>query len=163
MAATANTQFPLPGYETTFITKTEISDEMLKTLCEKIVGIIKDFKGEVIAQEDWGKKKLAYSIEKESRGHYTHLVYTGEGAVVAEIERNLRLNENVVRFLTIRVAAEFNEENYKKHKEAMVQATKKRDEEREARREARESRDGSREDYREHRRRAPVAAEADSE
>ncbi len=105
----------LPGYETVFITRVDLTDEGLKTLKDRIIAIIGNYKGELVYQEDWGKRKLAYPIHKETRGHYTYLVYTGTGDVVAEIERNLRLHDHVVRFLTVNLAKEFDQEVF--HKE----------------------------------------------
>jgi small subunit ribosomal protein S6 len=125
------------GYETTFITRAEMNDEQLKTLQEKLKEVIAQFKGEVVAFEDWGTKKLAYKIEKESRGRFSHFVYTGLGNVVSEMERNLRMNDFVMRFLSVNVAKEFNQEEYLKRKEAIKTQAKKREEEREARREER--------------------------
>lgn len=102
----------LPGYETTFITRVDLSDDALKTLKDRLTAIIASFGGEVIYQEDWGKRKFAYPIQKEIRGQYTHLVYTGKGEVVAELERNLRLQDSVLRFLTINLAKEFKKDIY---------------------------------------------------
>ena len=90
-------------YETTFITRPEMMDDALGSLKERVSAAVKTHKGEVKKLEDWGKKRLAYSIQKENRGHYTHLVYSGDEGVVYEIERNLRLNEHVIRFLTVKV------------------------------------------------------------
>ena len=104
----------LPGYETVFVTRIDMTDDALKTLREKILTVLKTFGGDVVYQEDWGKRKLAYPINKETRGHYTFLVYTGKGDVVAEVERNLRLNEFVIRFMTINLAKEFDLEVYNK-------------------------------------------------
>ena len=104
----------LPGYETVIITRIDMTDDALKTLKEKIITVLKTFGGDVVYQEDWGKRKFAYPINKETRGHYTFLVYTGHGDVVAEVERNLRLNEFVVRFMTINLAKEFDLEVYNK-------------------------------------------------
>src|SRR4051812_561090 len=99
--ANTSTAKALAGYETTVVTRSEMSDENLKALQERLNGIVASFKGEVILSEDWGKRKLAYPIAKESRGHYTYLVYTGEGEIVHEMERNLRLHEHVLRFLSV--------------------------------------------------------------
>jgi small subunit ribosomal protein S6 len=125
------------GYETTFITRSELSDEKLKELQERLNGIVGQFKGELVLNEDWGKRKLAYPIQKESRGHYTYFVYSGEGDIVHEIERNLRLNEHVLRFLTVNLEKEFDAEKFKKHRAEIHAAAKRREEEREARREER--------------------------
>jgi small subunit ribosomal protein S6 len=104
----------LPGYETTFITRVDQSEEALKTLKDRLFGIIKDFKGEVVYQEDWGKRKFATPMQKEIRGQYTHVVFTGDTGVVAELERNLRLNESTLRFMTVVLAKEFSKEEYLK-------------------------------------------------
>lgn len=105
----------LPGYETTIITKTELTDEALKTLSDKIEKIISDFQGDVVYTEDWGRKKLAYPIQKESRGRYTYLAYTGKGGVVQEIERNLRIAEPVLRFATVKLSDSFDADWYHKN------------------------------------------------
>jgi small subunit ribosomal protein S6 len=104
----------LPGYETTFITRVDLSDDGLKTLKDRMSAIVKEFGGEMVYEEDWGKRKFAYAIEKETRGHYTHFVYTGRGDVVHEIERNLRLHESVLRFMTVNLSKEFAKDVYSK-------------------------------------------------
>jgi len=123
------------GYETTFITRSELTDEALKTLQERISQVVSTFQGEVVLAEDWGKKKLAYPIKKESRGHYTYMVYTGKPGVVHEIERNLRLHDHVLRFLTVNLDQEFDAPEFKKQRADIHAAAKRREEEREARRE----------------------------
>lgn len=133
----ATTAGNAPGFETTFITRPEMSDEALKALVEKVNGAIAAHKGEVVMSEDWGKRKLAYPIAKEQRGQYTYVVYTGRGDVVTEVERNLRLNEHVLRFLSVNLAKEFDAEEFKKARVAAQAAAKRREEEREARREER--------------------------
>ncbi len=127
----------LPGYETTFITRPEISDDHLKSLQDRLSQIVTNYKGEVVLTEDWGKRKMAYPIKKESRGQYTYLVYTGTGDVVHEIERNLRLHEHVLRFLTVNLDQEFDAPQFRKQRSDVHAAAKRREEEREARREER--------------------------
>lgn len=137
MAKAAGPEVRPSGYETTFITRAEMTDDALKALNEKIAGIVKNYQGEVVLTEDWGKRKLAYPIQKESRGHYTYLVYTGRGDVVHEIERNLRIQDHVLRFLSVNLDKEFDPEAYQKRRAEIQAAAKKREEEREARREER--------------------------
>lgn len=137
----------IPGYETTFITRAELSDEALKTLQERVTGAISQFNGEVVLNEDWGKKKLAYPIQKETRGHYTYLAYTGTPGVVHEIERNLRLHEHVLRFLSVNLDKEFDAETFRKKRAEGQAAAKRREEEREARREERAAERRSERDY----------------
>ena len=104
----------LPGYETVFLNRVDMTDEALKQLKEKLFGIVQAFDGELVYQEDWGKRKLSYPIQKETRAQYTYFVYTGKGDVVAEIERNLRLTDTVLRFMTVNLAKEFNKETFMK-------------------------------------------------
>src|SRR5690242_19374317 len=105
-----------PGYETTFITRSELSDDGLKVLQDRLSQVVSSFQGEVVLTEDWGKRKLAYPITKENRGHYTYLVYTGTGNVVHEIERNLRLHDHVLRFLTVNLDQEFDASQFTKQR-----------------------------------------------
>ena len=130
----------LAGYETTFITRPEMNEDALKALTDRLISIIPSFGGELVLQEDWATKRLAYKIEKESRGRYTYLVYTGNGNIVAEIERNLRMNDFVMRFLSVNLAKEFEQDSFMKRREEIKAQAKKREEEREARREEREAR-----------------------
>jgi small subunit ribosomal protein S6 len=127
----------LPGYETTFITRGEMNDDSLKELGERVRGIITSFGGEVVTTEDWGKRKLAYPIEKETRGQYTYFVYTGKEGVVHEIERNLRIHDHVLRFLSVNLDDEFEAQAFVERRAKLQAAAKKREEEREARREER--------------------------
>jgi small subunit ribosomal protein S6 len=136
MAQSSSAQV-LAGYETTFITRSEISDDAQKALVERLSSVVANFGGEVVLSEDWGRRKMAYPIQKESRGLYTYVVYTGKGDVVHEMERNLRLNEHVLRFLTVNLASEFDAEAFRKRRADIHAAAKRREEEREARREER--------------------------
>lgn len=135
----ATTPQKLAGYETVFITRPEMAEDQLKALNERLTNAIKGFTGEIILTEDWGSRKLAYKIQKESRGRYGYIVYTGAGNVVAEVERNLRLNEHVLRFLSVNLAKEFEQEAFMKHREELKAQAKRRQEEYEARKREREA------------------------
>ncbi len=137
MSSTQKVEIRPSGFETTIITKNDLSDEGLKLLQERIAQIATQFGGQMVMQEDWGKKRLAYTIKKESRGHYTYLVYTGNGDVVHEVERNLRIHEHVLRFLTVHLDREFDPEQFKKARLDAQEAAKRREAERETRREER--------------------------
>jgi small subunit ribosomal protein S6 len=104
----------IPGYETTFIHSPDVTDESLATLKKKLEGVIASFGGELVQTDDWGKRKLAYPIRKETRGHYTFMLYTGKPGVVAEMERTLRIQDNVIRFLSINLEQEFDVSKYEK-------------------------------------------------
>lgn len=95
------------GYETTYILRPDVTEDGQKTFLEKLKGIIAAYGGQVVAVEDWGKRRLAYPIQKESRGYYTYILFTGNNALVAELERNMRINEQVIRFLSIKISDDY--------------------------------------------------------
>lgn len=102
------------GYETTYITRPDVSEDAQKTFLEKLKGIVAAHGGQILATEDWGKRRLAYPIQKESRGYYTYLLFTGNNSLVAELERNMRINETVLRFLSVKLADDFDPAKHKR-------------------------------------------------
>ncbi len=90
-------------YETIFITLPDLSEEEQAALQEKIRSLISAYKGEIINLEDWGIKKLSYEIRKNKNGRYYFLDYRAVPDLVREIERNFRLNDRVLRYLTVKV------------------------------------------------------------
>ena len=88
-------------YETTFIVQPEISDEGGQAILSKLDGILKTGGATRLMCEDHGKRKLAYEVRKFHKGHYYTLMFLDEGTVVPDLERVLRLEESVLRFLTI--------------------------------------------------------------
>lgn len=93
-------------YETTFIVQPEISDEGTKAILGRLDGILASAGATRLMCEDHGKRKLAYEISRFHKGHYYTLMYLDSGKVVPEVERSLRLDESVLRFLTVQVATE---------------------------------------------------------
>jgi small subunit ribosomal protein S6 len=92
----------LRRYETIFITNPELSEEDQNVLQEKVRSIMANWKGEIIKIEDWGPRKLSYQIRKNSRGRYFLVDYLTEApALVRELERTLRLNDGILKFLTV--------------------------------------------------------------
>ena len=88
-------------YETTFILEPGFDEGKVNEEIERVSQWIRDLGGELLEVQRWGKKRLAYEIEKKRDGIYTLLLYQGAGAMVKEIERRLRLNESVMRVLTV--------------------------------------------------------------
>jgi small subunit ribosomal protein S6 len=89
-------------YETLFILKPTLTDEETAAQVGKIKTILTNEGAELLATDDMGMRKLAYPIEKNDRGCYTVLLYKAEGTMLNELERNLRINEEVLRFLTVK-------------------------------------------------------------
>ncbi len=104
----------LIGYEATFIFSPDVTEELEKNFVEKLKGIIGNHNGTLVLSESWGRKRLAYPIQKETRGLYQHMVFGGDNKLVAELERNMRINEKVMRFLTVKLSDDFNAAEYKR-------------------------------------------------
>ncbi|MFZ5861375.1 MAG: 30S ribosomal protein S6 [Nitrospirota bacterium] len=89
-------------YETIFIVKTSLTDEELSSLVGKMRGVIEKHGGEILKTENWGKKKLAYEVRKEKKGAYVFFRFRGPGGLVSELERQYRVEDAVIKFLTIK-------------------------------------------------------------
>lgn len=90
-------------YECTFIARHDMSPADVQKLTESLSKIITDGKGKVVKSEYWGLRNLAYKINKAGKGHYTMLGLDAPYAAVAEMERQMRINEDIIRNLTIKV------------------------------------------------------------
>ena len=88
-------------YETTFILEPGLDEVRINEEAERVSQWIRDLGGEVLEVQRWGKRRLSYEINKKRDGIYTLVLYQGPGALVKEIERRLRLNESVMRVLTV--------------------------------------------------------------
>jgi small subunit ribosomal protein S6 len=89
------------NYETTFILEPGLDEARINEEIEKVTQWITSLNGEVVEIQRWGKRRLAYEIGKKRDGIYTLIHYTGPGALPREIERRMRLNESVIRVLTV--------------------------------------------------------------
>ena len=90
-------------YETLVVGAPTLTEDESAAIVTGLEGTIAEGKGTLIRTEPWGKKRLAYRIDKFDEGYYTLLFYEAEPAVVHELERRIRLNESLVRFLTVKV------------------------------------------------------------
>ncbi|MBC93472.1 MAG: 30S ribosomal protein S6 [Rhodospirillaceae bacterium] len=93
----------MPLYEHVFIARQDISSAQVEGLVETFSGLIQKDGGKIIDVEHWGLKNLAYRIKKNRKGHYVMLNIDSPVAAINELERNERLNEDVLRYLTLRV------------------------------------------------------------
>jgi small subunit ribosomal protein S6 len=87
-------------YETVYVLDPSFDENKANEESEKVSGWIKDLGGNVVEVQKWGKRRLAYEINKKRDGVYTMIVWEGVGSNVKEVERRLRLNEYVMRALT---------------------------------------------------------------
>jgi small subunit ribosomal protein S6 len=90
-------------YEHVVVTRPDISPQQVDALVEDITKIVTEGKGKVGKTEYWGLRNLAYPIKKSRKAHYSLLNIDGPGDLIAEIERRHRINEDVLRFLTVKV------------------------------------------------------------
>ncbi len=90
-------------YEHIFMARQDVSAQAVEALIEQFKGIVETGGGKVGKVEYWGVKSLAYRIKKNRKAHYSLLNISGPAAAVAEMERQMRINEDVLRFITIRV------------------------------------------------------------
>lgn len=89
-------------FDTTFIVQPEISEEGREALILKLRGVLERAGAVPLEVDDMGKKKLAFEIKKFQKGHYLSLFYLDKGQSVAELERAMRIDESVLRWLTVR-------------------------------------------------------------
>ena len=101
-------------YETIFILRPSLSEDEITTIIENTQKIILDEKGSIISLCRWGLKKLAYNIKKENQGQYIFCDFAGTPAAVAEVERKFRIDDAVLKYLTIKTVDSINEADIEK-------------------------------------------------
>ncbi len=90
-------------YEHVFLTRQDVSSQRVDELVEQFKGVIETGGGSVGKTEYWGLKSLAFRINKNRKAHYTLMNIDGPHQAISEMERQMRINEDVLRFLTVRV------------------------------------------------------------
>ncbi len=93
-------------YETIYIVRPDLADEELKGISAKVQEVITSMKGDFRRLEDWGVRKLAYPINKVTRGRYYYLRFDGDAPLIAELERRLRLDDKVIRYQSVKLEKE---------------------------------------------------------
>ncbi len=93
----------MPIYETVFIARQDLSEAQVKTLTEAASKIIEDQKGKVLKTENWGLRTLAYKINKNRKGHYVLIESDASADAIIELERTMRINEDIMRYMTIKL------------------------------------------------------------
>ena len=88
-------------YETIVIIDPDLSKEAETPIFERLKDLIPQYNGFLIETDDWGTKKLAYDIKKKNRGHYVRLDFCGDGALIQEMERFFRIDDKVMKFMTV--------------------------------------------------------------
>jgi small subunit ribosomal protein S6 len=95
----------MPLYEHVFLARQDLAQAQVDALAEAATKIVTDGNGKVIKTETWGLRGLAYRIQKNRKAHYVMLEIDAPAGVIAELERQTAINEDVIRYMTIRVDA----------------------------------------------------------
>ena len=115
----------LNQYETVFIMTPVLSDEQMKETVKKFKDYLVDKGAEIILEDNWGMRKLAYPIQKKSTGFYHLMEYKVEGSLLRDFEVAFKRDERIMRFLTVKLdkhAIAYNEKKRRKAKEEKSQA-----------------------------------------
>lgn len=91
-------------YETTFIIDPLLKDEKIETTLNGVVDFILKNGGEDLTIDKWGKKRLAYEIEKKQYGYYVNIVFKAPGGLIVQLERHFKLNNAIFRYLTLSIS-----------------------------------------------------------
>jgi small subunit ribosomal protein S6 len=113
-------------YETVFILTPVLSEEQMKEAVKKYQDFLKDNGAEIVHEEHWGMRKLAYPIQKKSTGFYHLIEFRAEGNLIAELEVQYKRDERLLRFLTVKLdkhAVAYNEKKRKKAQDASKEKT----------------------------------------
>ncbi|MFK5925473.1 MAG: 30S ribosomal protein S6, partial [Desulfuromusa sp.] len=95
------------NYESIYIIHPDVVGDELTAMVEKFQTVLTDQAAEIYKLDNWGVRKLAYPIKKVERGNYVQTLFTAAPEVIAEFERRLRLDEKILRFLTVRFEEDF--------------------------------------------------------
>ena len=88
-------------YETIFILRSDLAEPQVKDSIRRFEGLVASGGGEMLETDEWGFRELAYRIHNERRGYYVRLDYAATGTMMNEVERNLKLSDSVLRYLSV--------------------------------------------------------------
>jgi small subunit ribosomal protein S6 len=106
MTAACGAAQPPRLYEAIYILRPDVSRDAAEKVSARVQEVVQKGNGQLTRVEHWGRRLLAYEVEHNKRGVYVYVNYLGDGALVAELERNFRMLDEVMRFQTVRVPGE---------------------------------------------------------
>ena len=104
-------------YEHTIIAKQDVSPSQIKQLIEKYSKIVEKLDGDVVKTENWGLLNLSYIINKNKKGNYIHFKIKGQSKIISELEKNEKIDKNLLKYITIKVKKFDLETNYFSNKD----------------------------------------------
>lgn len=115
----------LRRYEILFIAHADLSEDNLNEIIERYKTIITDSKGIIVKIDKWGMRKLAYEIRKQKKGIYVLIDFAGTSAIVPELERNFKIDDKILKFLTVMKQSDVDPLELEKEKKAEIPAEAK--------------------------------------
>ncbi|MBI3811167.1 MAG: 30S ribosomal protein S6 [Nitrospirae bacterium] len=89
-------------YETIFIIRPNLTDEEVTKVVEKMKAVVVKSGGAILQAENWGKRKLAYEVEREKKGTYVIFRFSGDGKIINDLEHTYRMEDGIIKFLTVK-------------------------------------------------------------
>lgn len=99
----SDTPDTLREYETIYILRPDTANDQVADINNRVRGIVEKLGGKVLEVDNWGKRRLAYDIDRHQKGIYLYWQYLGSPATVAEFERNMRMFDSVIRYMTVKL------------------------------------------------------------
>ena len=112
-------------YEHTIIARQDVSPSQLKQIQEKYSKIVEKFDGDIVKLENWGLMNLSYIIKKNKKGNYIHFKIKADGKIISELEKNEKIDKNLLRYLTVRVKKFDLDTDYFKKNEVAEEVSRK--------------------------------------
>ena len=112
-------------YEHTIIARQDVSPSQLKQIQEKYSKIVEKLEGDIVKLENWGLMNLSYIIKKNKKGNYIHFKIKADGKIISELEKNEKIDKNLLRYLTVRVKKFDLDTDYFKKNEETEEMNKK--------------------------------------
>ena len=95
----------MPTYELTYIINPVIKDQQTNQLVQRITNFLEDSDANILDVDEWGTQRMAYTIDRKRSGYYVNVFFEAPGSLISELERTLNLENNVLRYLTMRLDA----------------------------------------------------------
>lgn len=92
-------------FEMTYILNPVLEEERFSELVSTVNGLIENNGGEIVEVDEWGSRKLAYNIDKKGSGYYVNMYFRAPGSAIEVVERNMRINDDILRYLTLKYDA----------------------------------------------------------
>ncbi len=112
-------------YELTYIINPVISDDHTKNLVRRVNKLVEENGGSVLEVDEWGNNRLSYQIQKKRSGYYVNMYFKAPGELIGQLERTLRIEDNILRFLTLKMDAKMLRHYNKQKKQAEAEAKAK--------------------------------------